>query len=599
MKKRMKALTACTVILLEITQQTGIPNPAASQPHNNQTSQDFDSQSGKNTSTSNDSVDSPIILQSAGDGGIYGAFKFSNDSDFNLAPQDRILKIDNTFTKGCSVKDLQKLLEGKAGTSFTIDILSARNNELARHTVVRKSVQPRVRSGAYSTILGAFDIFDRPTRFHSSLMIAKTNAERGANLFAGALLKDLQNYRPFVHPNTAEPEIVIALPFSISFFDRSGMFKESDSAIKFAIDASKVPLKNRGRNEILALCEVGDYLRETKRPELSNTIWSNLNATVGDAKPAEQIKFFAGYSKFLNQNMKYGDAASVYERLDTLCIQNPSSIAAAALSDVADLYEERNKHELAQKALRNLADMRQNLADKTFDKLYRNQGFLSALLRLADSFASSGNNGEAVIVLKEGLNTYDRDYSAEEIVRLERATTPCYSQLEARIGELEIKNGKPEEARKFLESAITRIEGSLGVNAPQLKAPLIALASVEQSAVESRKLKSRADQLLTPVTETSGEKIDLDFLEARTAFDLIESKSFKLASASISKMIDKANNRASIDPFLIYRLVALSNAYGADNTAALSILKQLASITEPENNCRTKVKKASQRVRRF
>ncbi|MBS1954772.1 MAG: hypothetical protein JST89_11335 [Cyanobacteria bacterium SZAS-4] len=594
--KRNNTLTAWTILLLGTVQQTFSPMLSAesspeSSLRNTQLSQGVAAASENAASTNTGTADSnlvepPFVLKPASDGGLYGVVLAHNNSDFYLSPEDRILKIDDTFTKGRPIEALQKLLKGKSGTSLTLTVLTARSNELATHTVIRNTDRPKIPGGAYTAMLGAFDVFDRPTRFHASLMMAKNSADRGTNLFAGALLKDLLNYRPYVHPATSEPEIVVALPFAISFFDRCGMVAESDSAIKFATNASKVSLKNRSKSEISALCEAADYLRRTKRLEQANTIWSNLYATVGDAKISEQIKCLTGYAKFLSENSKYGDATPRYERAVTLSKNNPSTVASASLSDAADFYLSRKNYELAEKTSRSLADMQKSLADKTFDKLYQNQKFVQAISKLADALAASGHYAEAVASLQLCLSAYDDSYSAEEIVRLERATNPCYSQLETRIGELEIKDGKPEQARKFLQSAVARIEGSLGTNAPQLKAPLAALASIEQNADEARKLQSRSENLEPLRKDSPGDQTDLDFLQSRSAFNAIKSKSFKLADAEIRKLIDATKKQTTFDPYSISRLIALANAYGTnvDNNGAVAILRQLVPLTEPDDS---------------
>lgn len=532
----------------------------------------------------------PIIkLIPTGDGSVNAEFRPNAFADFTLSPVDRILQIDDTFTKGKLTSDLQNLLD-PSKASVTLMVLSSPHDQLSVRNLKKNTENGRIGNHSFNGVLNAIDAFDRPGLFRNSLSTAKNNEKFGFTLFVGALLKDLLNHCPYRHPSISDSEVLIALPFAVSFFDKSGMFESSDFAINKAVEGSKVAMKNRSKPEILALSALAVYLSRTNRLESSNKIWMNIIATINGARVPEQIACMQQYADFLKHNPKLGDAKPIYKRVEALCLQNLSSDEALkALSDCANFFLAIKDLQSAQNDLRALADANKLAADKNSDKLMRFQRYVKTLSRLADLFAASGDYPNAIASLKEALTTYNSNFGTEELVRLERASSPCLSEIQAQLGVVLGKSGDSDEGKKLLQSAISMIETNLTATASQLKFPLNALALLyrnEGKEAEATQLSKRSASLSSPVVEpATSSDVDTDFFQMRDACQFIASKDFKRAESIVQNQLDQHKTQTALDPFFASRVIAVANAYrqASDPTAAQSLLKRMLLMTESDN----------------
>lgn len=511
-------------------------------------------------------ADAGLALTLACDGGICGAFTYRFDTGFGINEKDRIIKINDTYTKGRSLKELQEMLAGPPDSIVKITVLSGYGNELTVHSITRKYAEDRKKSPSYTGVIGAVDIFERPRQFGHNLTSAQNCENRGALLSAGAVLRDFLNHRPYGSRMATDAEVLIGIPYSLSFFDKCAMFKESDSAIKFAQEMSKRSLKRAYGPEIDALIKTAQYLEMTGRQSQSLIIWRNLYFGIGDVKVAQKLNILSGYTKFLSRNPNSGYPLQICQELEALCMQNPGKPAFEGLATVGDFYFVLKDFSKSARAYRALADEQKKSFDTRSSNLIRYQDAVITLANLSDVYASSGDFPAAYTCLEEALAIYENNLSSDEIVQLERSASPCHSEIEVRLANAYKKAGNQTRAEKSLAKAKSKIEESFGKDAPQLKA-------LNKPNIDYGKRTQDFNRLNT------------EWMSAREAYDLLKERKVQKSLALIETLVQQAAKESPIDQYKIFRIFCLARELANSNKKeALEILYRIGHVSELLND---------------
>ncbi len=521
-----------------------------------------DTQNKPQSQSQNTLADAGFILSKASDGGICGRLVPGYDPGFTVGAEDRVLKINDIYTKGRSLSQLQSMLSGPAGTSVKITLLVSGGRELTVHEIKIDTLENK-RIFPYSNIiLAGVDIFERPNMFSNNFRMAQAVEPRGTFLFVGSALKNLLKHQPHAIAPTSDAEVLISIPYSLEFFDKAALFEEGGEAIQFATEMSKRNLKSLYHREILACVTVAQYLESTKRLQQANSIWRNLYSTLSEAKAADQITILSGYAKFLSHYPSHGSAKIISDQLNTLCMNNLGKASLDGLATVGKIDAIGKDYAKAAKVLRVLADQRKKYFDPQKSNYVKYQDTIITLANLSDVYLASSEFEAASDSLKEALAIYDENLNTDEIVQLERGFSPCYSEIQTRLANVCKQAGDKKEADKWFERARLKVEESFGKDSAQVKA--LVLENVDYDA--------RQESYYRP---------NLDWLEAHHAYDLLRESKNKKARLIIEKLVLSCKQKDSIDLYAFFRVFNLARELSKSNkTEALEILSQLEKIAE-------------------
>lgn len=524
-----------------------------------------------------------LTLTRNSDGSLCGAIPNDRTYGANLPERNRILRIGNVFTKGLKVRELQALLISKAGQTVQVEFSQVDNGEtslLEFPTDLRKETW---RARTYSNI-NAVDAFDRPNLSQSSLMAAETAVSHGAVAVAIALLRDIQQGHPYAIEQTPDSCTLISTPFALQIFDRGGAFEDSDASINFSLKMSAKDLRLVSPAEILALAKIAEYCSETQRIDRAKTIWKNLYATISDARRNEQMVVLSGYGEFLRINPALGSAPEVFAKLEAVCLQNIGRNSITPLRKLISYHRSQKNYKKCEFLNEKLIAALPNIPSPEVANYLQYQEQIQSLVQLAEMERESADPAKAKTAYLRALAVYDQHLSSDELVRLERTVSLCYSSVEWNLGDLCLANKNYDEALKFLNSAKVRIQSALGLGSPVLKAVFLSLAKAYEnkgSHAEAENCLVQAQALQTPEVASPSET-DLSWMSAEKVNKLILQRKFAGARTAVRRLIATFKDKANRDPFELNRIVFLANSFerAKQPQLAYEILSDLSEVTK-------------------
>lgn len=420
--------------------------------------------------------------------------------------RDRILKINDTYTKGRALQDLQKLLNGPLGSTVKLVLLSEQHGELSVLELHREALDGRPRENHYNSFSNTGYYFDDQGRNDLRNLQLSEFVRLGCRLPAAAIVQDILNGSPYRTPSIYNGDIVETLPIALKLFDESAMFKQSAAARQKAVRLAKQPTNTFLKVELTALTETANYLLRTGKPEDGEAIFHSLMSSMNEGKQRDKAIILKSYGEALAATGKQDKALPIFKQLEAISVPDDSPWSLKALSSTANFYLAHKDYKSAQILFRNIANRQIHLR-RTHTVNFINpeevanflnfQKEIETLLLLSRAFEEDGNLEDSIKTLNEALETYSTNLNSEEIIRLERASDLCMSEVESRIANALSKTGDDQGAQKYKNFAASRIKEALGIDFDEYERnkTQIQKGSIPSSEITWREIRDIYEQL--------------------------------------------------------------------------------------------------------
>jgi hypothetical protein len=505
---------------------------------------------------------------------------------------ERLVKVDNSFVKGYSLDDLERMLGGPIGSDVTIWTTPlAGKSSLTIATIKRISRQeceqltfsaPRT-SQAVLRALNALDFEQDSIRFWEE-RVAMDCYQAGFVMHAAAVFaKQLR-----VPANPQAPEArssITGAPTALNFFLSVGLFDLASQLAERVRQLASKRLDDLTLPELYALIDFASAVGRSLNPLVAKQIFQALLRSIPFSKRHWQLRILQAYGSLLLQEKELSKAQPIYARLlellhkIALCSDNTldhlddrgressseraSESRAEAQSaikpgqegsdrffelcfaEVADFFSAQSRFQEARTALSAFClHLEQKLKPdldarmKSLDSCNFNQliSLMRTKLKISSLCQAENDFSAARAIIVDALRLYEACLHGQDLAAFERLCAyPSISDVEIELAKLEMQLGELSASQQLFEAALSRMDLALGTESPLTRQPCLELAelyALQQDDQRGEVLRARARTLRVPAKIAFYK--DRELLELKEACDLIRSHRWDKARKYVS-----------------------------------------------------------------
>lgn len=490
--------------------------------------------------TSAEQPDAGVILIPSSTGTYLATQKPRNPDRPYIERSSRIIKIGPTYTKGRDLKEMQKLLTGQNASKIQVTLLGIYGDL----SVVELECKPEslANAGAYKPDyrMRYFENGEKDSLYpiKMALNVHSLLIDGAVLQIAGAFTSYIQEY-PLAYQRPAPISSIERLPATAEFFTTTGMFDRLDDVAKYALKLLKDPNNSFNRTQLQAITQASVILHQ----------YSNSDAVMALVTEAEKKAPSSSLPKHLNP--------------DWLLRPQPDQPGGYAVTS----------------------------------KIVEIQDELSDVYKKANNLLDNNELTEARAILIAELNKVLSSENPQIIVSMERAITPCVSDLEILLTRVNLRSGANSEAKMLIDRAIKRIEDAVGKDSPCLHAPLYWSRSAEKALgnANAAKLISARVSELSPIAPSSHLSTDVitkeETAETHRAYSLIQNGKLDEAKKTVDDLLLQEKKKDTHDPLSIVRFISLANTYSknAHKKEALELLNELSPMLQDDKAMMLKI----------
>ncbi|MDR3617169.1 MAG: hypothetical protein P4L53_26680 [Candidatus Obscuribacterales bacterium] len=480
-----------------------------------------------------------------------------------------VIKIGDTYTRGKSIEELNKLLRGPVNSK--IDVVFLEGDQVKSKSLTRLSGTQTINKQSYTNgLLNLNSLFTsvRDTSQEACRSGESWHAE-GNNLAAAPYFIVAVHPPEFMSLRLFDDEKK-SLPAALKFFARSGLFNEFDSAAKSLSDFAKKNDTDFNNDNCELFTKGADVLARNGHLDDASAITEKLFLKTSSLSPENKISVLQTRAFIQTKKGEKEAALQSYNDLAKLCSELPPQATdqkLEVLGEIVSYFSQTEHLDLAESAQSQLVATVNPFGP---NRLFNYQRKVDALLKLSDIYKSLGNYDKESKLLQQCLDLYNENLNAQEKVILERIGSLCPSIITTRIAESYYREGSTDKASAEITKALKITTDAIGADSSissQL-ATMQKLLTATNEKAESERIIAAFKNLDTLTSTQSLENNSAQELDAKQARECYDDK---------TKHSDKSNAKLES---IISRELAKTEHTADDITRIINLIR----LTETSNN---------------